>query len=848
MAALMESLDSPHCTLALAGSKGANLSLLRRAGFPVPDGFVLTTAAYRRFVEATVLGDWLMAKAEAARAEAPGELEASSGAIRKAFATASIPEDVADAVHGAYQDLGRLPVAVRSSATAEDLPDLSFAGQQETFLNVVSERAVLDAVLRCWSSLWTARAIGYRSRHGIGHRDLALAVVIQRMVSSESSGVLFTANPLSGKRTEAIVEATLGLGEALVSGRVEPDRYCILMPSCQISSRTFGSKRFSLRPLASGGTAEMDEAGAKEALNDERVLELARLGARAAELMGGPQDIEFALARGNLWILQSRPITSIYPLPKGVPLEPPQVFFSVGAVQGMLDPFTPLGQDVIRLGLVKAMTRRLGFDLEVNASGPIVVAGDRLFVNATSVVRRDFLRNRIRAGLALVEPGTLSPLERLFRDSRFAPTPSAISRLALLRFARAGTRVLFNAGLNVFRPRARRARILRRADAAVAALEGERDTVRTLAGSLSLLDHALEVVPRVLVPYLASGIVAGIGLLRLLHGLARGVPEAEHLVLEATRGLPHNVTTEMDLALWRVAQDESVQALHDFLVRYGMRGVGEIDIGRPRWREDMSQLRQVMEGYRRLPPDQAPDAVFSRRAASAEAALEQLHEKLRGRSSGWWRAPLARWTGRRMRALAGLREAPKFFIVRMMGVVREALLAVGGPDVFFLRLDELRAVASQECGDFGALIAERRAAYEREKRRRRIPRILLSDGEAFYGDEAKAAEGDECVLVGSGVSPGVVEGVARIVFDPAAAQLSPGEILVCPGTDPAWTPLFLVAGGLVTEVGGLLTHGSIVAREYGIPAVVGVREATTRLVDGHRVRVDGFAGRVTVIS
>jgi len=389
---------------------------------------------------------------------------------------------------------------------------------------------------------------------------------------------------------------------------------------------------------------------------------------------------------------------------------------------------------------------------------------------------------------------------------------------------------------------------LRRADAAVAALEAERGAVQTLAGGVRLLDRAFEVVPRVLIPHLASGIAAGIGMLQLLRWLARGVPGGGNLVLETTRGLPHNVTTEMDLALWRAAQDGSARGLDEFLVRYGMRGVAEIDIGRPRWREDPAQLSQVMESYRRLPPDQAPDAVFPRGAASAEAALERLEAELRRRPGGWWRAPLARWAGRRMRALAGLREAPKFFIIRMIGVVRDALLTTGGPDIFFLRLEELRALASDPRRDFGGSIAERRRTYEREKRRRRVPRLLLSDGEAFYGDEAAPAEGGEGVLAGSGVSPGVVEGVARIVFDPHAVQLAPGEILVCPGTDPAWTPLFLAAGGLVMEVGGLLTHGSVVAREYGIPAVVGVHQATTRLIDGQRVRVDGFTGRVTILS
>ncbi len=833
--AILESLDSPACTPALAGGKGANLSELLCARFPVPGGFVLTTAAYRGFVAANALGDWLPGSAESAAGGDALALEEVSARICERFAAGRMPQEIAAAVSEAYAALGRPPVAVRSSATAEDLPDLSFAGQQETFLNVVGEEELLDAVVRCWSSLWTARAIGYRTHHGVPQGDLALAVIVQRMVASESSGVLFTANPLTGRRTEMVIETALGLGEALVSGRVEPDRYRIAMPAGEILSKTLGAKR--LLPV----------------LPDDAILELARLGACAAQILRGPQDIEWARAAGQLWLLQSRPITSLYPLPKDVPTEPVQVFFSVGAVQGMLDPFTPLGQDMIRVGLVKAVARRFGLDLEPDASGPIVVAGERLFVNATPLVRRRFARERFRDGLALVEPGTHRILERLYRDPRLAPLPSGIPLHFAWRLARVFARMFFNVVLNLLRPEARRAQITRRAEVAVAALEAESRAATTPAARLALLDRVFDIAPRVLFPYLVSGIGVGIAMMRLLNWLAAGIPGGQHIALEAMRGLPHNVTTEMDLALWEAAramgrEPGSQDPLRDFLARYGMRGVAEIDIGRPRWRDDPSQILPVIESYLRLPPEQAPDVVFARGAAAAEAALERLQAELRRRSGGWWRAPLARWAGRRMRALAGLRESPKFFIIRVMGIVREGLLAAAGPDVFFLRLEELRALASGPLPDFSAAVAERRAAYDREKRRRRVPRLLLSDGEAFYGDESAPAEAGEGVLAGSAVSPGVSEGNVRVVFDPHRAQLAPGEILVCPGTDPAWTPLFLAAGALVMEVGGLLTHGSVVAREYGIPAVVGVPQATTRLRTGQRIRVDGYTGRVTVLS
>jgi phosphohistidine swiveling domain-containing protein len=296
-----------------------------------------------------------------------------------------------------------------------------------------------------------------------------------------------------------------------------------------------------------------------------------------------------------------------------------------------------------------------------------------------------------------------------------------------------------------------------------------------------------------------------------------------------------------------------------FLARYGMRGVGEIDFGRPRWRENPLPVFQVLQSYAQITdPDQAPDVQFARGARAAEAALTRLAEELRGTHGGKLKAQLVRVVGRRMRIFAGLRELPKFTIIRLFGMARTALLRAGQiwteqgvlaarDDMFYLHLAELRALAAGESRDWKGLVRERRAAYRRELGRRQIPRILLSDGRSFYA--GLGAEGSvDGLLVGSPVSPGVVEGVVRVILDPQRAQLSPGEILVCPATDPGWTPLFLAAGGLVMEIGGLMTHGAVVAREYGIPAVVGVHDATQRLKTGQRVRVDGSSGVITPLE
>jgi pyruvate,water dikinase len=881
-------LSSPDATLERAGGKGANLAALARAGFAVPPGFVLTTDAYRAFLAANGLASWVVATAEAADARRPDELEAASDAIRERFAAGTLPPDVASALEGAYDGLDRLAVAVRSSATAEDLPGLSFAGQQDTLLNVRGHEALINAVVRCWSSLWTARAIGYRARNGIAPDAVALAVVVQAMVEAEASGVLFTANPLTGKRGEVVVDATFGLGEALVSGQVEPDHFVVDPDVGRIVARRLGAKALAIRSAPDGGTVIVQEASAeRQALPDDALLALAAEGRRIEALFGDPQDIEWALAGGALYIVQSRPITSLYPLPEGLPAEPLQVLFSFGAVQGALDPFTPLGRDMIA-GFFAGMGRRLGRNTTIETQGGLLAAGERLFVNVTPLLRFPRGRHLLRTALPLVEPDTAGLIEEILDDPRLAPTGGGPSPRTLAAASGVLGTLLTTVAYNLVRPDAGRVRVRAFVEAEVERVRQRVDQARTLEARLALPEAFLASLPHAAVNYLLPAVMTGIGSLRALHSLARAWPEGARDVLEATRGLPYNVTTEMDLSLWATAQAIRVdqassaafaakdaaalaedyeagalppvaqRALAGFLARYGERGVGEIDFGRPRWRDDPTQLLQVLASYLRIEdPALAPDAVFARGAAAAEAALDRLARAARLSRGGWWRGPLVRWLGWRMRALAGLRETPKFFIVRGMGITREGLLAAGeelgrrgvlerADDVFFLRHAELAGAAAAG-PELRERIAERRARFEAEARRTQVPRLLLSDGTTYYTAEmAEAGAGP--VLAGSPVSPGAVEGPVRVVFDPRGVALDPGDILVCPGTDPAWTPLFLAAGGLVMEVGGLMTHGSVVAREYGIPAVVGVAQATTRLHTGERVRVDGSAGTVTILS
>lgn len=900
-------MASGQADLALVGGKSANLARLAQAGFPVPGGFLVTTDAYRDYVAANHLAEPIINLLAGLMLDDPASLEQASSQIRARFASGQIPPGLAQELLAAYRALGEIAIAVRSSATTEDLPELSFAGQQDTFLNVLGAENFLKAVVSCWSSLWTARAIGYRMRNRVPHAGVALAVVVQQMVESQASGVLFTANPLSGLRSETVIDATLGLGEALVSGQVQPDHYVVDPGKGGILSKSLGAKELSIHGKPGGGTYHSwMEQGAIQALPDEAILDLTHLGQQVAGLDGVPQDIEWAWADGNLYLLQTRPITSLFPLPEGLPYEPLKVFFSFGAVQGMLDPITPLGRNT--LCLIFAMGARLfGVRVTAETQTALYTAGERLWVNFTPILTNSVGRRIVPVVLSMVEPTIHQAVEQIQSDPRLQPTRKGIRIQTRLRLARFFLPVGFNILLNLVAPRRRREfivqngeRMLEQLEQRSAAIQGDR--WQKLAGQTDLLpDLAEEQLPitfRLFVSAVAAGMISW-NMLNMLAARARinspsGLqPDTRDLVLQVTRGMPFNPTTEMDLALWETAKaiyahppsaqafqaytpaeiavrfksgelpEMANQTVTRFLKVYGGRGLGEIDLGRPRWAEEPTHVFEMLASFLQLvscqieDENQAPDIVFRRSAGLAEQAVTHLAQAVRKSRFGWLKARLVRFFAGRARQLMGARESPKFFAVRMMGLLRRELLKSGQEfvsagelsspdDLFYLTLSEMKAFARQEPGDWTNHIARRRGAYQRELLRRQIPRLLVSDGRAFYAGLSSPAQAEN-IIHGSPVSPGSVQGRVRVVLDPRRAGLQPGEILVCPGTDPSWTPLFLSAGGLVMETGGMMTHGAVVAREYGIPAIVGVDQATQRLQTGQLIRLDGSSGQIVIL-
>jgi rifampicin phosphotransferase len=885
--------SSSDVTLERAGGKGTNLARLTRVGFQVPRGFILSTEAYRAFVETNRWLPMIESAVENIPPEDASTLERISAQTRAAFSLGLIPPEIESAIREAYTAFKDTPVAVRSSATAEDLPDLSFAGQQDTYLNVIGEEEVLKAIVQCWSSLWTARAIGYRLRNHIPQDQVALAVVVQEMIPSEVSGVMFTANPLTGLRSETVFDATFGLGEALVSGQVEPDHYVVDTLSNVIHSKALGAKEIATRSKAGGGVeTSRENASTRQALSDEEILQLAKLGKAIQNEYGFPQDIEWAFADGKLYVLQSRAITSLFPVPEECN-DPLFVWFSFGAVQGLVGPITPLGQDTIRH--VFAGGGKL-FNAKINPTNihTFTTAGERIWINLTDVIRNPVGFRAIRTFLGFIEPSSAQVIPTLASDPRLGAGTGKLKFSTVQRLSNFFVPILFRAVRNMHNPEKARLEFDQAIDKylSTAQIPLGQAKFEQLANIVSFMRERLATVFQYLLPKFIPMFAPAMVALNMLRELTGQTDAGDHgfsmLILETTRGLPQNVTTEMDLALWETARtikadSESLDvfsgsdapslarrylegtlpstaqnAVRRFMDQYGMRGVGEIDFGQPRWRENPTAVMQTLQSYLQINEDAAPDVLFTRGQQAAQMAIEKLANEARRQPAGWLKERIVRAAARRVRVLMGVRESPKFFAIRMMGIARKALLEVGqefaqagiinrAEDLVFLNIAELEALSRNEQRDWKALIAERRATYERETRRGQVPRVLVSDGRAFYeGVGAGTDTGD--VITGSPVSPGVVEGVVHVIFNPHETQLAPGEILVCPGTDPAWTPLFMVAGGLITEVGGMMTHGSVVAREYGIPAVVGVHQATTRLKTGQRIRMDGTAGKISILD
>ncbi|MEU6791904.1 PEP/pyruvate-binding domain-containing protein [Nonomuraea wenchangensis] len=821
-------LDDPAADLALAGGKGASLARLARAGLPVPGGFHVTTAAYRAFV-----ADF--------RDEIDPRDPEGAAAL---FARHEIPEPVAAAIREAYAALGDdVAVAVRSSATAEDLPELSFAGQQDTFLNVRGD-GLLPAVLRCWASLWNARAVAYRDRNGVPHDDVALAVVVQELVDADAAGIMFTADPVTGALDETVINASWGLGEAVVGGQVTPDT--LVLRGGAVVREQVGDKTVMTVRTPDGTEDRPVPAELRRApvLSAAQAAELAALGARVQDLYGVPMDVEWARrADGTLAVLQARPITGLKARPEewNDSLKGEYLWTAGNLGEAIPDVMTPITWSYVRLFIHEAMSASAlpGFDMVGNIGG-------RFYMNLSIV-------HTIAAAMGMGK--RTSATENVFGK---LPPGLDVPKVGLSRWEIIKRVLPMAVGLQ------RRVRTNLKAMPAFLATSRRRcEELRARVAATPTAPELAELWEREIRPHVvtacrmleAAGRQGGGTLVWTRDKLRKlaGESDAEAMLsgVNAGGGL---ASMGLLLGLSRLARGEITR--EEFAAAHGHRGPHEFEVSKPRPGEDPAWIDAQLAGLRDLRTD--TEALLARQERAREEAWARFAAR-HPRREARMRERVRRWG-----AVVRDREEARSETMRAFWVLRAFTLRAGeltghGDDVFFLSLEELLGLLH---GDAAGLdrVPARRAAYERYAALPPYPVLIVGhfDPVRWAADPDRRADvydargglapvGD--AVTGFPGAPGVVEGVARVLAGPEEGdRLKPGEILVTTLTNVGWTPMFPRAAAVVTDLGAPLSHASIVARELGIPAVVGTGNATMRLRDGDRVRVDGERGTVELLG
>ena len=932
-------LDTKDDSLEVVGGKGRSLARMANAGFDVPGGFTLTTAAYRRFIADNGLQARVLDLAKPEVREARASFRTAAAGILEVFNEADMPDAIAAEISEAYDALAGTPaLAVRSSANAEDLPDLSFAGQQETYLNVTGADAVIEAVKDCWTSLWTERAIAYRHQNGIEQDAVAMAVVAQIMVPSEVSGILFTANPATGERSEMIVNASFGLGEAVVGGHVTPDTYVVDRESLTATQTMIGPKERQIVSDGEQGTRleaiHEDERG-RSSLTDGMIKALAETALKIETLYDGlPQDIEWAFtstcgcpagapAEGTdkLWLLQSRPITNLPPQPLDVvwePRAPAKILYRRQIVENMPDPVCPLFDELyLTVGLENA---RGGKSLMVGG-GPIYMTlhgfayqradwgvlqgrkSDKKLseeeLEAAEMKAEERRRQQIQTNAAMEKHDMDLFLDSLSAEDRQAfdgwAADAAIDDLAhelTMPRSKSPVYVAFNktqVNEGVLKkwheetmpklmgtadewrkldPAAATAETLLTGMRELGNAEGDywtNDTGHTF-GVAKSTDSQLQIFLQENLP--DHNFTSGL----FLSGFKARTMQANEAMYEISKLIQAND------ALWQLVvatpparvkgelrkhpdSGAVLKAIEAYMEEYGHQGY-TLDFCEPPQAEDptpfFATLKTMVADKEYNPAKHAEEATRKR-----EKALADIEELLDGLQ--YWQFRFRHWFTHRF---YWIREESMFFLGiawpvfrQLAGELGRRLVDVGTfnrpDDVYYCVTTELEeAIAALNAGeslpDCGRLAAERREL--REARRRlhapgTIPPEASENPSIRFKETQMVNDPDSNVMVGVAVSPGSATAAASLIKSPGEFdQMKPGSILVCPMTNPAWTPLFAHATGLVTDIGGILGHGSIVAREYGIPAVVGTGTSTIRIKSGQMTTVDGDAGTVTLLE
>ncbi|GFP77214.1 phosphoenolpyruvate synthase [Clostridium fungisolvens] len=853
----------------VVGGKGANLGELSRIEeIRVPDGFCISTEAFKRVIGEKALINELLDQLSLLKVEDRDKIGELSGEIRGIIEGIAIPEDIVEEITSILSRLGeRAAYAVRSSATAEDLPTASFAGQQDTYLNIIGKEAILKHISKCWASLFTERAVIYRIQNGFDHRKVHLSVVVQKMVFPQAAGILFTADPVTFNRKVLSIDASFGLGEAMVSGLVNADNYKVR--NGKIIDKKISTKKLAIYALEDGGTKEQQiesEFQNSQALTDKQILQLEYIGRKIEEHFGHPQDIEWCLTDDTFYIVQSRPITTLYPIPQVNDREN-HVYLSVGHQQMMTDPLKPLGMSL----------------MELISFGHRFKAGGRLFVDVAQMLASPDSRKMLLKNMEQHDPLTkdaiMTIIERDFIKCLPKDKEEQSDSKSNKGVSPANSEAQMESDSSIVSDLINKSQI---------SIKELKRNIQRKSGT-DLFDFIMEDIKELkkilFNPQSSAVFMAAINASAWVNEKMSEWLGEKNVADILSQSVPNNITSEMGLELMDLADvirpypelidylqhvkdddfleklvkfdggQKAEEAIYSYLDKYGMRCAGEIDITKTRWSERPTILiPMILSNIKNFEPN-AANQKFEQGRQEALKKEQELLDRLKELPDGEQKAKETKRKIDLIRNFIGYREYPKYGMVSRYFVYKQALLKEAKQlvqigvmhdkeDIYYLTLEEFGDVVRTHKLDY-KIVIERKDEYKLYEKLT-PPRVMTSEGEIFAG-KYKREKLPEDAIVGLPVSSGIIEGRARVILNIEDADLEAGDILVTSFTDPSWTPLFVSIKGLVTEVGGLMTHGAVIAREYGLPAVVSVENATKLIKDGQRIRVHGTEGYVEIL-
>ncbi|WP_458412523.1 phosphoenolpyruvate synthase [Schinkia sp. CFF1] len=851
--------------LLLVGGKGLHLGELSKIqGIQVPEGFCVTTVGYQKAIEQNETFQALVGQLTMQNVENRDQIAEIGRKIRQTIMEVEIPADVVNSVAHYLSRFGEEHAyAVRSSATAEDLPNASFAGQQDTYLNIIGKEAIVKHIKKCWASLFTDRAIIYRMQNGFDHSQVYISVIVHRMVFPQASGILFTADPITSNRKLLSIDASFGLGEALVSGLVSAD--CYKVQEREIVEKRIASKKLAIYGRKEGGTETRDIAPNQQetqTLTDQQILQLARIGRQIEAYFGCPQDIEWCLVDDTFYIVQSRPITTLFPIPEAND-EENHVYVSVGHQQMMTDPIKPLG---------------LSFFL-LTTPAPMRKAGGRLFVDVTPKLASPVSRNILLNTMGQHDPLMKDALMNILKHGDFIKSLPNDSDAPSPNRGNIDMPAPFENNPSIV------SELIKKSQTSIQELKQK---IQTKSG-LDLFDFIQEDIQELkkilFDPQSSAVFMAAMNASTWINEKMNEWLGEKNAADTLSQSVPNNITSEMGLALLDVADvirpypevidylqyvkddaflekivkldggQEARDAIIAFLNKYGMRCAGEIDITKTRWSEKPTTLVPIiLSNIKNFEPN-ASIQKFEQGLRVALKKEQEILDRLKKLPEGEQKAKETKRMIALIRNFIGYREYPKYGMINRYFVYKQALLKEAEKlvqasvihekgDIYYLSFEELREVV--RTNDLNYQIINKRKDDYKLYEKLTPPRVITSDGETLSGEYKRENLPAEAVI-GLPVSSGVIEGRARVILNMEDADLEEGDILVTSFTDPSWTPLFVSIKGLVTEVGGLMTHGAVIAREYGLPAVVGVENATKLIKDGQRILVNGTEGYIEVL-